>query len=110
MGEVVPTRTSPTLHPPSPPTVHQLSRLALLRVNEDFSPVRIKAIVARKVKTISSDQWGEILMKQYTLMTNHARLLFFQQIRMKNRQLKEIIDQSRTIVWEINTMMTMRKS
>ena len=25
MGEVVPPRTSPTLHPPSPPTVHQLS-------------------------------------------------------------------------------------
>ena len=33
MGDVVPARTSPTLHPPSPPTVHQLSRLALLRVN-----------------------------------------------------------------------------
>ena len=32
MGEVVPALTSPTLHPPSPPTVHQLSRLAL-RVN-----------------------------------------------------------------------------
>ena len=29
MGEVMPARTSPTLHPPSPPTVHQLSRLAL---------------------------------------------------------------------------------
>ena len=29
MGEVVPARTSPTLHPPSPPTMHQLSRLAL---------------------------------------------------------------------------------
>ena len=29
MGEVVPARTSPTLHPPSPPTVHQLSRLSL---------------------------------------------------------------------------------
>ena len=29
MGEVVPARTSPTLHPPSPPTVHQSSRLAL---------------------------------------------------------------------------------
>ena len=29
MGEVVPARTLPTLHPPSPPTVHQLSRLAL---------------------------------------------------------------------------------
>ena len=29
MGEVVPARTSPTLHPPSPPTVHQLSQPAL---------------------------------------------------------------------------------
>ena len=29
MGEVVPARTSPTLHPPSPPTVHQLLWLAL---------------------------------------------------------------------------------
>ena len=29
MGEVVSARTPPTLHPPSPPTVHQLSRLAL---------------------------------------------------------------------------------
>ena len=29
MGEVVPARTSPTLPPPSPPTVYQLSRLAL---------------------------------------------------------------------------------
>ena len=29
MGEVVPARTSPTLHPPSTPTVHQLSQLAL---------------------------------------------------------------------------------
>ena len=29
MGEVVPDRTSPTLYPPSPPTVHQLSQLAL---------------------------------------------------------------------------------
>ena len=29
MGEVVAARTSQTLHSPSPPTVHQLSRLAL---------------------------------------------------------------------------------
>ena len=33
MGEVVPASTSPTLRLPSPPTVHQLSQLALLRVN-----------------------------------------------------------------------------
>ena len=29
MGEVVLAHTLPTLHPPSPPTVHQLWRLAL---------------------------------------------------------------------------------
>ena len=29
MGEVVPACTSPTLHPPSPPTVHQFSQLTL---------------------------------------------------------------------------------
>ena len=34
MGEVVLVRTSPTIHPPSPPTVHQLSWLtSTLRVN-----------------------------------------------------------------------------
>ena len=38
MGEVVPARTSLTLHRPSPSTVHQLSRQALLRVNHGISP------------------------------------------------------------------------
>ena len=33
MGEVVPARTLPILDPPSPPTVHQLSQLALWELN-----------------------------------------------------------------------------
>ena len=33
MGEVAPARTSPTLHPPSPLTVHQLLWLALLELS-----------------------------------------------------------------------------
>ena len=41
MGEVVPARTSPTLHPPSPPPVHQLSRLALYRVKVPANVTRI---------------------------------------------------------------------
>ena len=48
MGEVVPARTSPTLHPPSPPTVHQLSRLALLRVKQGdqvHCPDRLKRCI-----------------------------------------------------------------
>ena len=36
MGEVVPARTSPTLHPPSPPTVHQWSQLALLELKAEL--------------------------------------------------------------------------
>ena len=31
-----------------------------------------------------------------------------QQLTLKNRQLKEIIDQMRNIIWEINTMLAMR--
>ena len=37
-------------------------------------------------------------------------LLYFQQIRSKNRYLKQIIDQQRIVVWEINTMLAMRKT
>ena len=37
MGEVVPARTSPTLHPPSPPTVHQLPGLALQELTHTYS-------------------------------------------------------------------------
>ena len=33
-----------------------------------------------------------------------------QQVRLKNQHLKEIIDQIRTIIWEINTMITMRRT
>ncbi|XP_013405819.1 mediator of RNA polymerase II transcription subunit 30 [Lingula anatina] len=33
-----------------------------------------------------------------------------EQIRNKNRHLKEIIDQLRTVIWEINTMAAMRKT
>ena len=42
MGEVVPACTSPTLHPPSPPTVHQLLWLSLLELKIfTLSPLRI---------------------------------------------------------------------
>lgn len=34
----------------------------------------------------------------------------YEQVVMKNRHLKEIIDRLRRIIWEINTMLTMRKS
>ncbi|XP_067664485.1 mediator of RNA polymerase II transcription subunit 30-like [Haliotis asinina] len=33
-----------------------------------------------------------------------------EQVRMKNQEIKDIIDQIRSIIWEINTMITMRKT
>lgn len=33
-----------------------------------------------------------------------------QQLTLRNRQLKEIIDKMRNIVWEINTMLAMRQT
>ena len=47
MGEVVPARTSPTLHPPSPPIVHQLSWLAL-RVN-NVTKLTIQVLFLNKI-------------------------------------------------------------
>ncbi len=33
-----------------------------------------------------------------------------QALAMKNKQLKEIIEQMRNIIWEINTMLAMRQN
>ena len=66
MGEVVPARTSPTLHPPSPPTVHQLSRLALLRVNT--------MVTMQWQLYLFRQHWGEIFMK---LSVNKCRKINF---------------------------------
>jgi len=43
-----------------------------------------------------------------TASEEHNELI--QQITMKNRHLKDIIDQMRNIIWEINTMLAMRRS
>ena len=52
MGEVVPARTSPTLHPPSPPTVHQLSRLALKELTQaEFSTLVLPALCSKVIQT-----------------------------------------------------------
>ena len=57
MGEVVPARTSPTLHPPSPPTVHQLSRLALYELTQ-FP--QLLSLHKRVVAYVFPDVYGAI--------------------------------------------------
>lgn len=43
----------------------------------------------------------------YYVQEQHRDMM--EQVRMKNQQLKEVIDNMRSIIWEINTMITMRK-
>lgn len=45
----------------------------------------------------------------YSLVVEQHREIV-EQVRTKNQQLKEIIDHIRTIIWEINTMITMRRT
>ena len=44
----MPARTSPTLHPPFHPTVHQLSRLALLELTIDYDGICTKKEIKEK--------------------------------------------------------------
>jgi mediator of RNA polymerase II transcription subunit 30 len=45
------------------------------------------------------------IVRTFSLERNNA----IEQLRLKNRQLKDIIDMLRDIVWDINTMLSMRK-
>ena len=63
MGEVVPARTSPILHPPSPPTVHQLLRLVL---EELISVINITVSVMRRSEDIAKMQ-GDFLFTAHRL-------------------------------------------
>ena len=77
----MPARTSPTLHPPSPPTVHQLSPLALLRVNNycrSFNTVTYSAdgqciLAAGRSKNVCiysvADQ---LLLKKFEITCNRS--------------------------------------
>ena len=71
MGEVVPARTSPTLHPPSPPTVHQLSRRTL-RVNQtrEFKIMHWSTISAEYDGFLSCDLHDGTVMKAWTAREN----------------------------------------
>uniref|UniRef100_T1HRZ6 Mediator of RNA polymerase II transcription subunit 30 n=3 Tax=Rhodnius TaxID=13248 RepID=T1HRZ6_RHOPR len=47
--------------------------------------------------------------EQYRLACDESKEVM-EQVVLKNRQLKEVIDNLRRIIWEINTMLTMRRS
>lgn len=67
---------------------------------ESLIPVREGEVRALEDKKKNSDVVRK-LTEERTLYSDH--------LRMRNRKLKEIIDMLRDIVWDINTMLAMRK-
>ena len=80
MGEVVPARTSPTLHPPSPPTVHQLSQLALWFKHILFMMKRI----GRGLNATRALSWKEYLQGNsltHTVIQQHEHTIKIHNIK-----------------------------
>ena len=79
MGEVVPACTLRTLHPPSPLTVHQLSRLALKRVNCQVMHVLMNWLLVQNSSDIKYNFKDLTLLnpRKHTYMDKPSFLLFF---------------------------------
>ncbi|XP_034655569.1 mediator of RNA polymerase II transcription subunit 30 [Drosophila subobscura] len=54
-----------------------------------------------RIETSQCDEYRKVLQE------NHE---YIETVKLKNRQLREIIDRTRIIIWEINTMLAMRRS
>ncbi|XP_005105601.1 mediator of RNA polymerase II transcription subunit 30 [Aplysia californica] len=84
-------------------------RLFFSKVNETVEQTELPSeqelvpYVGKEVDT-SEKEYSDVY--HYTV-EQHRDML--EQVKLKNRQLKEIIDIVRSIIWEINTMITMRK-
>ncbi|XP_054716344.1 mediator of RNA polymerase II transcription subunit 30-like isoform X2 [Uloborus diversus] len=74
----------------------------------EYSHVEVDSLVPLKdeVDSRQEDKKTSEAMKQYTEEYNDL----VEQVMMKNRQIKEIIDHLRSFVWDINTMLATSKT
>jgi len=81
------------------------------RCNECCAPIdyiQIESLIPMK-----EDEFGKVDDKKFSntkvklLDKEHEELV--EVLQLKNRQIKEVIDNLRSIVWDINTMLAMRK-
>jgi hypothetical protein len=77
---------------------------AVIEASSTVEPVAVEELLSIE-DTVEPSVPTDPLMS----MSNEERKLV-EQIQHKNRQLKEIIDHQRMIIWEINTMMAMRRT
>ncbi|XP_016955445.1 mediator of RNA polymerase II transcription subunit 30 isoform X2 [Drosophila biarmipes] len=54
-----------------------------------------------RIEPSQCDEYRKVLQENHELIET---------VKLKNRQLREIIDRTRIIIWEINTMLAMRRS
>jgi hypothetical protein len=77
---------------------------AVIEASSTVEPVAVEELLS-----IEDTVEPSIPADPLACMSNEERKLV-EQIQHKNRQLKEIIDHQRMIIWEINTMMAMRRT
>ena len=82
------------------------------KVNEgttDMEFVQIESLIPLRepgdVRPLEDKKKNSEIVRKLT----EERALYSEQLRIRNRKLKEIIDMLRDIVWDINTMLAMRK-
>ena len=75
----------------------------------DMEFVQIESLIplreAGEIRALEDKKKNSEVVRKLT----DERNLYSDQLRMRNRKLKEIIDMLRDIVWDINTMLAMRK-
>lgn len=81
------------------------------RVNESCAAmeyIQVETLIPMRDDVDSKQQIEEKKTSDFKhLSEEHQELI--EQLRLKNQQIKEVIDNLRSIVWEINTMLAMRK-
>lgn len=82
------------------------------KVNEmtgDMEFVQIESLIPLKDSSESSHQRSRSENTEVVRRLNEERNKWAKTLEVRNRQLKDIIDILRDIVWDINTMLAMRK-
>lgn len=73
----------------------------------EYTHIDVHSLVPMKDEMDTKQEDRKVTEKLRYFNEEHKELV--EQVRRKNKQLKEVIDALRNIMWEINTMLAMRK-
>jgi len=71
--------------------------------------IQVESLIPLKDEYSNKHQHEDLKNTEQVKRLEEERKLYTDQLKLRTRQLKETIDRLREIVWEINTMLAMRK-